>query len=297
MRDLMKWAKTALGESCSSHCTALGRTCNAAALARQNAVTEANMPDVITALKTGGAAAGFACTSYATASARAAPYFRYFNGVLGTCYANSGSFSSTLSTCDETQWNSERLCCCLDTSDTAATVCATSAADCDASTWWDVTNKLCVPNTGCPTGYLKDSAVPTCFLVTSMPTTAPSTAPTSAPVVASAKGTDVAVTVSVSIVVVVAVVIIIAFVLVIVVVIVLQKKKTAAAKDADLITGASAPPGTDPPAQMAEMVVIIPSAAAPAEEEAAAAPAEKEAAAAPAEEEAAAAPAEEEAAE
>ena len=58
----------AVGESCSSQCTALGRTCNAAAEERQNAVTTANMPDVNTALKTGGLAAGFACTAYSTSS-------------------------------------------------------------------------------------------------------------------------------------------------------------------------------------------------------------------------------------
>ena len=59
----------------------------------------------------------------------------------------------------------QRLCCCLDPSDAAAsTVCATSAADCDASTWWDATNKLCVPTAaGCPAGWWHDSsAASTC---------------------------------------------------------------------------------------------------------------------------------------
>ena len=158
LQDVMKWTKAPYGESCSSQCTALGRTCNAAAEERQNAVTTANMPDVNTALKTGGLAAGFACTAYD----RPVAATRRSSAATASATANS---LRLLHLRRDVRSTYQRLCCCLDPSDAAAsTVCATSAADCDASTWWDATNKLCVPTAaGCPAGWWHDSsAASTC---------------------------------------------------------------------------------------------------------------------------------------
>ena len=148
-QTVVRWVKTIPGDSCTTKCTELGRTCNAN---RMNLVnTNAIFEGVQTAMvATSGASAGLNCTTYSLGSALFAPCV-----YSGVCSANSYASSTCAAAYSSSTGSYTRLCCCLGSGENAATVCPVQASDCDAVTMWDSATSRCVD---CPSGWYQDAS-------------------------------------------------------------------------------------------------------------------------------------------
>ena len=152
--------------SCASVCADAavnggGGACTAQSLARQHAVnSEPTLRAAMLAVASArlpGASTAWPCTSW-NPQAQAGP-----SRWNGQCFYSTGA-----SGCGTAYiWGPQRLCCCLDANDdaaTAAAMCPVGASSCGAGYWFDTANGFCVPNSGCRANWYLDSsgASPTC---------------------------------------------------------------------------------------------------------------------------------------